>query len=288
MVAAPVGEALGWLPIGPADGDRRRDAEPRPRLRGDGRRAPDARALRRADGRAPEGRHRHGAPGGGRIPDRADPRAPGADRARHRRAHAGGDRRLHPRRVAHGRGRAAPGARSASTSSSSRRPPGAALPRRPGRARCPVLPLVGPLPLPAPQPTRRAGPRGASSPARRGRRSSAARAGVRGGRRTDGGRRATPAVSWRSAGSSRGARAGCGSWARIRAHRAESRRARRRGRPRSSGSGGTRGPGAEGLAPLLERAAALANHGALLRGARAARAGLVPRGGARRGRRSRG
>ena len=55
VIAAPVAEALRSLPIGSERGDRGGDAEPRPRLRGDGQRAPDARALRRADGRPPEG-----------------------------------------------------------------------------------------------------------------------------------------------------------------------------------------------------------------------------------------
>ena len=42
VVAAPIAEALRSLPIGQQDGDRGGDAEPRPRLRGDGQRAPHA------------------------------------------------------------------------------------------------------------------------------------------------------------------------------------------------------------------------------------------------------
>src|SRR6185436_6993175 len=127
----------------PEGGDRRGDAQPRPRLRGDGQRAPDTRALRRVDGRAPKG-----GPRGGGSSDRACPRAPGADRPRHRRPLAGRDRRLDPRRVAHGatgrhREPHAPRRAAVREGRRARRVPVA----RTG-LRCRLLPPVGPLPLP--------------------------------------------------------------------------------------------------------------------------------------------
>ena len=120
----------------PGDGDRGRDAEPGPRLRGDGQRAPDARALRRADRGAPEGDPGHRAPGGGRVPDRARSARSGR---RSGSTSAPARRRRSPSRSSPSgswSGREAPGARSASTSSSSRRPPGAAPPRSPAGLRC--------------------------------------------------------------------------------------------------------------------------------------------------------
>jgi xanthine dehydrogenase accessory factor len=79
VVAAPVGEALGWLPIG--------------------RRTGVVVAMRNQD---LDYEATDGAPDLRRIPDRARARPPGAHRARHRRPRAGGDRGLDHGRMAHG------------------------------------------------------------------------------------------------------------------------------------------------------------------------------------------
>ena len=137
----------------------------------------------------------------------------------------------------------------------SRRPPGAARPRRPDRAQVSLLPPVGPLPLPvrnrlAELILEAFEPGGAGDRAGAGERR-------RGGSEVE--RRRRRPSSRARAGSSRLAPAGSGS---VGAHRAHG--------PEPGGAvcaGGVGGPGlarprtADDMARLLDRAAALANHG---------------------------
>ena len=102
VVAAPVGETFGWLPVGPGTAVvvamRNQDldyeataAALRTPARYVGLIGARRKAILVTERLVADG-----------VPDRARTRAPGAHRARHRGPHAGGDRRLDPRRVAHG------------------------------------------------------------------------------------------------------------------------------------------------------------------------------------------
>ena len=148
VVAAPVGEALGWLPIGATsaivvamrnqDLDYEATASAlRTPARYVGLMGARRKAILITERLVADG-----------IPDRAHPGAPGADRTRHRRSSAGGDRRLDPRRMAHGpTGRH--GQRPAPRRAALREGRGARrLHLASTRPRCSAVPQVAPLPLP--------------------------------------------------------------------------------------------------------------------------------------------
>ena len=235
VVAAPVGETFGWLPVGPGTAVvvamRNQDLD----YEATAAALQDTRTLRGADRGPAEGDPGDGAAIADGVP---------IERVRALRAPIGLDIGARtPEEIAVSIlaewlmvRQGAPGARSVSTSSSSRRPPGAEPPRRPGPGN--GVRVVPPesrpetrrrwragraAAAPAPEPTGRADPGGLRA-GRRARHALRSRGGLRVGRL--GGRRRTPTGSSRWAGSSRGSRPRPAS-RRAPAPRADAGRARR-------------------------------------------------------------